>query len=422
MDDKHGDIDLKGKDFDEVCELIKGDEVAGSVNRRPDGGGAGRWSHCFSFTPTEFSEAELLDVIAAEFGPGTYPVQFKSTERGARPVIRWHKDMTVQARRLGAQPSTPAPTLSPAPSTANDALAVALSSIADTQSRILDALNRRPEPEQKSTIDFAKELAVLKDLFTDNRQGMLETFRDAMELRKLIQDDNGEGPSDPLAAAIKYLGPAIEKGMEGQAQAEALQRAPVVTSLQPTPAAPTAASQPGTVIDGPDISPSEYSAAAPAPTHDEQLQINQAFEFFAQRYLATALQLAEQKQDPAGVGQWLARLIGDDDSAVDAVGRVIAQDDMIERLAQYDDAIVAHAAWFDRVADQLAHALWPDTNPLPDPENATKNATKAGFDGNDAIDADEQTEGAPADENTHADVITDAERSNPPRKGHDHDA
>ena len=48
VNDTQGDSDLKGKEFDEVCELIRKDDVAGSVNKRPDGGGAGRWAFCFS--------------------------------------------------------------------------------------------------------------------------------------------------------------------------------------------------------------------------------------------------------------------------------------------------------------------------------------------------------------------------------------
>lgn len=358
--DDQGDADLKGKEFDEVCDIIKNDEVAGSVNKRPDGGGAGRWSHCFSFGPSEYSEAELLDLIAAEYGPGTYPVQFKSAAKGKRPVIRWHKDMLVQARRLGAQVSAPTAQSAPA---ANPTGLEALASILDNQARILERISEaiaKPPPAVKTTIDFVHELGAIKDLFSDNRQGALEQFKDAMELRKLIKDDDTNG-DDPLSIAVRALTPAIERG---------------VAALQESEATPT---RPQVVPEGkgaPDVelNTTEPRAATP-PLPETDAAIYYAYQLFGEQYLPALLQLAENGDDPEGVANYLVRLIGDDAKTIDLVGLVIAQDDMVLRFSKVNSRVLQFTVWLDTVADWLAHALWPATNPAPGPTGATRSAT-----------------------------------------------
>ena len=102
------DVTLKGKDFDEACEILANEEgIRGIVQKKPDAGG--RWAHCFSFRPGEYSEAELLDTIVSEYGPGDYPVQFKSANKKGAQVIRWGRQLTVQQKRHSAQLAPAAP-------------------------------------------------------------------------------------------------------------------------------------------------------------------------------------------------------------------------------------------------------------------------------------------------------------------------
>ena len=102
---------------------------------------------------------------------------------------------------------------------------------------------------------------------------------------------------------------------------------------------------------------------------------NCAYAYFTRNFLPSVMQLADKKQSPSDVAKYIARLAGTTPGMGDVIGRVIAEDNMIERLATTNPEVMQHAAWFDEVADWLAHALWPDTNPAPDAENATTDAT-----------------------------------------------
>lgn len=393
VDDLKGDSDLKGKDFDEVCQLIKNDkEVRGAVHKRPDGGGAGRWAFCFSFDSNEYNESTLMDLIAAEYGPGTYPVQFKSKGSGGPQVIRWHKDMVVQARRLGAQASTPTPSTPSAGTPGLDALALAL----DNQARILERLSEmisKPPPAVKTTIELVQELGAIKDLFSDNRQGALEQFRDAMELRKLIKDDEGDGDGDPLSMALKTLTPAIERGITAlQESGEAPTRPP------PAPAAESLATQ--VEIDAANArkpGEAEIEGTVTDVEISNETATEYAFKLFTEKNLPALLQLAETGQEPKEVATYLVRLIGSDEKMKDMIGLVIAQDDMVLRFAKANARALQFTEWLDSVADWLAHALWPATNPAPDGSSATQAATNDKTPGASVISDADQAGAAPAD-------------------------
>jgi len=401
-------IDLKGLTFGEANEALADvNKAKGYVNKKPDGA-SGKWAFCFAFLPGEYNEGELLELIGAEYGPGDYPVQFKTPNDAGREQIRWYQQYQVQARRLGAQQPTPAPPAAPAPSGMSDAIAIAM----ENQARALETLAAsiaRPPPEQKTTADFLKEIAGFKDLFSSDRQSALEQFRDAMELRKLIKDDDGDGESDPLSMAIKHFAPAIAKGVDQlQEAAPAPITADAVSALNAAPA-PAAA---------PYTAPTEPTAEA-----DEDARVVYAYQFFAEKYLPAALQLAEAGQDPRTVADYLVRLIGTEERTIDLVGLVVMQDDMVERFSTINGAVLQYTAWFDLVADWLAHALWPETNPPPGPTSATIDAT---IDKPDDTGGDNDAEPggeSPPDLTASGESKPDAE-PNPgePGKGHDNDA
>lgn len=399
-----GDNDLKGKDFDEVCAVLKqDDQVTGVVHKKPDG--AGRWSFCFGFRANEYAEAELLELIVSEYGPGVYPVQFKGKQKSGRPKIRWQKDYHVQSRRPGAvQNLSVAP---PSRETGNDALAAAM----ERQAIALEALAAglaKPPPAPKTTIDFVQELGAIKDLFSDNRQSALEQFKDAMELRKLIKDDDGNGDGDPLSLALKTLAPAIEKGVEALRETE--------TAGVRRPAAPdrlhaVAAATPDDVTaqPGEDLPADDETRAG--VTASNEAEVFYAFKVFDKHYLPAILKFAEAGEDPQAVAEYLARLIGDDENTLNLVGLVIMQDDMVERFAKLNARALQFTAWLDNVADWLAHALWPATNPAPAPLGATDSATNGKTDNDGAIDDAETTGAKPAGAIASGESIPDAKPS-----------
>ena len=400
-----GDAELKGKPFDEVCELIKDDDrVTGSVYKKPDGG-AGRWSFCFGFGPTEYTEQELLATIVAEYGPGEYPVQFKSPNKTNRPEIRWHKHMHVQARRLGALQTATPPAPAAVAATGFEAFAVSIETQMRALAAALEKVAKQEPSEQKTTIDFVKELGAIKDLFSDNRQSALEQFKDAMELRKLIKDDDDNGGGDPLSLAIKSLTPAIERGVSALAEKEADQVR--------RPGAPA-----------PEAIPDEPAPVAEPPLEqDPEVRINYAYQLFAERFLPGVLQLAETGQEPEQVAEYLVRLIGTDEQTIEMVGLVIMQDDMVLRLAKANARVLQFTAWLDAVADWVAHALWPATNPPPEPFSATNDATLDESDQGGGINDAESTGAEPAEPTASGEPLPDAKpSSDAPRTGDDNDA
>lgn len=411
MSDAEADTELKGKGFDEVCDAIKNDElIVGAVHKKPDGG-AGRWSYCFGFRADEYSEADLLDLIVAEYGPGTYPIQFKGKQKNGRPRFVWQKHFHVQSRRRAAAQNLSAAPTAPAPAPANDALAAAM----ERQAVALEALAAsiaRPPPEVKTTIDFVQDLAAIKDLFSDNQRSALEQFRDAMELRKLIKDDDGNGATDPLSVAMKALTPAIEKGVEALQEREAAQFS------RPGAPAPEAA---------PEVAPLEPGAEPadqmPTSEHINEGYIVYAFQFISEKYLPAIMQTAEAGQDPGAVAEYFVRLIGDDEKTIQLLGIVLSQDDMVLRFSRFNARVLQFTAWLDCVGDNLAHALWPATNPPAEAFNATIDATIDATDGGGGINDAESTGAEPADVTASGESIPDAKPSpDSPGKGHDNDA
>ena len=404
---------LKDMSFGEVCAaLADNDKAKGYVNKKPEG--TSRWAFCFGFLPNEYSEGELLELIGAEYGPGEYPVQFKTPNDKGREQIRWQRNWHVQARRLGAQLPVPA-SVTTTPPPATDALAAALESQTQMLAAVLEKLSTpAPVPEQKSTLEIAGELAALKDLFTDSKQSVLEQVKDVLELKQMLLDNN-DAPADPMAAALKYLGPAIEKGLEAQAQTPPAAPGPIVAGRE------LSADETQKNIDqvAADYAAAATVAAAP-PAEATEDDISKAFDVFAESYLSAILQLSESKQPPAQVAEWVVRMIGNADQALYVIGLVICQDDMVKRLTKYDDRVLNCAAWLDSVADHLAHALWPEANAAPKADSATISATIETSDGEGVITGADQPEDS-EDVLVAGGGVPD-DRTKAPTRGHDNDA
>lgn len=360
--------DLKGKEFGEVCALIDGEKnLECTVNKTKSDGI--KWSFCFEFQPNEYTETELLATMASTYGPGDYVVLFRAAgaKRNSGSVIRWRKQYAVQAPRM-SQVQTDAPT-------SKESSADAMTRAIDNQTMLLTALLEKvstpppsppPPPPPPTLGDMARELSAVQDLFGKQKSGP-EMLRESMELFTMMKEMGGSGDDSILETALKQFGPMIAKGAEAMQHPAPARPANAQASPQKTPPireAPTASTEP----TAEPINDAPNDGESPA-------EIDAAFGYFAENYLSPALQLAEAKQEPKEVVSYLSRLIGSDPGATHMTGIVISQDDMVERLAARDAAVMDHVAWFDSVADWLAHALWPDVNDAPTPENDTKSDT-----------------------------------------------
>lgn len=357
------DVSLKGKDFDEACTLLVDEKnVRGVVHKKPTDGG--RWAHCFSFGADEYSEAELLDTIVSEYGPGDYPVQFKSPGKGGGQVIRWYRQMTVQQKRHRA------PTAAPASSSGdgNAMLAAAIENNSRILASLVEKITATPAaPAQKDTLEIAKDLAGLKELFSTDKSSPLDAIKEVLEVMALLQNQSGAG-DDPMTLALKTLLPAIAKGTEELRQREVTRPGAKIAAELAAPAA-----APGAESQAPKPEPVVIDQRAQVQT--EAAHIEAAYSYFAQNFLSNALGLAKVGRNPQDVAEYLNRYVDGQPAMIDIVGRVIAEDNMIERLAAVNPEVLTWSGWLDELADWLAHALWPDTNPAPAADNATNDAT-----------------------------------------------
>ena len=338
---------LKGKPFDEVCELIDDPDARVFVHQKP--AGSGRWDFCFSFLPGEYDELAVLEKIAEEFGAGEFPVQIRSKLDDGRPKFLWQNNMHVVARRSSVTRTA----LPPPPAGAGlDVLAAAL----DNQTRLLTAVLEKvsqppPAPVQQSREEFAKEMLAMKELFADNRPSGMESFKELLELQKIMVEASG-GDVDPLTQAIKTLGPEIVEGVKEMREKERRERA------APTRRAPEQRPRPAPVNTRPTFA---------------NIDVESAYSIFAENYLGNLLDATGLPAED--VANYVARRVGDNDQLLHVVGLVIQEDNMVDRLVEFDERVKQNAPWLDDVADWLAYALWPDANDAPTPENATISAT-----------------------------------------------
>jgi hypothetical protein len=346
-------------------------------------------------------------------------VQIKTKLENNIPKILWQKNMQITARKFkpGAdREQQPA-------AQSNDALGAILSQLADGQNRIIEALAQRPEPPPvPSTIEIAKDLAALKDLFADKTPDMMQQMRDFMELKNMLAEETG--PSDPLTSAIKHFGPLIASGVEEMQKREVQAVRPPAPPPIPKPLTPEPPSSGASEaeLDAYEQSINAHDtkaeAEAEAPTVQE---VDAAFQLFATQYLPALKHLVENNAKPAAVAEWVVRHVDGDVRVIRSLGLVIGDDRMVERIVGFDGEMLAHAAWLDAVADWLAHALWPDLNAAPDPDSApdVSDATEIATNGESGesgtiIDAEPS---ADSDQESPCDVD-----ATPPGTGDDNDA
>ena len=344
---------LKGETFDDACALAAPDKNATVfVNKsNPD---TKKWGFCCSFKVGNYDEADLLEMIAAEWGPGEYPVQIRSVSgKGGGNVIRWQENMHVTARRRSGtmhqeQPAAAAPN-------SNDAIARALENQTQLLGAILDRVTTppTPPPQPPNLMDFAKDLGVFKDLFVAPQKSATDTVREVLELTALIKDAGG-GSDDPFAVAMKELTPKIVEGLDAMKKNDQRREAPAAARTAPNP-------------------PPKY----------ERVDTDKAYSIFCENYLGPLLRATNQ--EPEAVARYIANMVGNNAEALHIIGCVVQEDDMIDRLRQRNERVAGHEHWLDEVADWLAFALWPDTNPAPTPENGTENGTSAETRGSQGI-------------------------------------
>ena len=337
---------FKGKPFDEACTLVDDDPDAKIfVHQKPSG--SGRWDFCFSFLPGEYDELAVLEKIAEEFGGGEFPVQIKTKQDNGRPKILWQENMRVVARRSSVTRPAVAPAVVP-PGAGLDVLAAALDNQTRLLTAVLEKVSQQPAaPVQQSREEFAKEMLAMKELFADNRPSGMESFKELLELQKIMVEASG-GDVDPLTQAIKTLGPEIVEGVKEMREKEQRERAARTR--------PASAQRPR---------PEPINARPKFANID----VESAYSIFAENYLGNLLDATGHPAED--VANYVVRRVGDNDQLLHVVGLVVQEDNMVDRLVKFDARVMEHAHWLDDVADWLAHALWPDANDAPTHENVT---------------------------------------------------
>jgi hypothetical protein len=197
----------------------------------------GKRGFLFTLDASEAADAEtVLAMLSERAGDGDYELWVKN--RGSRSIVRKVPVSIGRIQPRGRLLSVPNVTPPPAP-VSRDTSPIGdptLRAILETQTKLLERLLAAPPAAAaapKSTLEVARELAELKDLFAPpaQSQNVLEMIRDVLTIRKELQDaDDGGDPPDPLTTAIKTLGPSIVEGVralqerKGSRLARALER------------------------------------------------------------------------------------------------------------------------------------------------------------------------------------------------------
>jgi len=289
-------------------------------------GGARDQSFCDEISPSEYSYKFLAD----NFGGGSYYVKLyvpKYDQHGTNLGVRMRVNKRVRVEGLPKTLKREADAPAPA-SGASDLLALG-KIMADGFQQIgrMIAENR---PREKSTMDFARELAAIKSLFVDANAksgpdpiDMLEKFASiASQLRP-----PGDGDSGVMGEMVRLFGPVVRDAVANKNSGAPAPAAPATPALAEIPDVNGDASDELDFTQGKldDMNPTDLIYKGYAMLLVRHARSNNPTEPIAQQILDEA---------PEQFIEWLIQ---------------IAPADVIPLLAKYDKAVSLFPEWFKRL-------------------------------------------------------------------------
>lgn len=283
--------------------------------------------YLFTIAPGQMSVTELLDHVRDEYGEGAYRAHGK--EGGGK--FKFNRSFFIG----GGSKKSKAPQL---PRTAGAAavqsetsliLAAMQQQSADLRELIATLAQR---PQEKSTLEFAQDLAAIKSLFVSDTPAptanILETVKDFLAIKEQLVDSE-EAP-DPLTTAVKSLVPMISKAVENMQEQEKRRLA---------------------LAHRPTVQPEE-----PAQMHGNPSPLEDTIK----AYLPSGVMAARMGVEPSRAADVALENVPGE--GVKAALVVFLSDEFaVERMAELYPPVAQHADWFAELADEMLDRLAPET-------------------------------------------------------------
>jgi hypothetical protein len=320
----------------EEIEETATDRVASILRRAHDSGGGqlrvykidkGSLVWCETYTPEQF-EAGDLPMLRDTFGPGDYELRLY----GPHPVTSKY-GVIAKTRVVIAQALKTAPDMR-----RDDGLAQVLSTIAEGQRAMLQALTERPQAK-----DPTEEMTKMLGLMVTMRQAMgidaqprsqiTEIVSAIRELREASEEINPDKePPDSLLGALPQVLDVVKAGMaqqQPQAQPMPLVELPPSMASAPTP-------QPEPV----------YQAVQQPQPNQEQEVFNPLVLIQLKAYLKTLLNMAQTKKAIEAGAKFVY------DKMPDEIVELMTLDNWFELLLEVAPECKSHKEWLTQVRDQ----------------------------------------------------------------------
>jgi hypothetical protein len=312
------------------------DRVATLLRRAADDGASqlrvyrkrqGHLDWCDTYTPEQFEEGDL-PMLRDTWGPGDYELRLY----GKHPVTGKYGIVAKTSVTI-AQALKTAPDMR-----RDDGLAQVLSTIAEGQRAMLQALTERPQQK-----DPTEEMTKMLGLMVTMRQAMgidaqprsqiTEIVSAIRELREASEEINPDKePPDSLLGALPQVLDVVKAGMaqqQPQAQSMPLVELPPSMASAPTP-------QPEPV----------YQAVQQPQPNQEQEVFNPLVLIQLKAYLKTLLNMAQTKKAIEAGAKFVY------DKMPDEIVELMTLDNWFELLLEVAPECKSHKEWLTQVRDQ----------------------------------------------------------------------
>jgi hypothetical protein len=312
------------------------DRVATLLRRAADDGASqlrvyrkrqGHLDWCDTYTPEQFEEGDL-PMLRDTWGPGDYELRLY----GKHPVTGKYGIVAKTSVTI-AQALKTAPDMR-----RDDGLAQVLSTIAEGQRAMLQALTERPQQK-----DPTEEMTKMLGLMVTMRQAMgidaqprsqiTEIVSAIRELREASEEINPDKePPDSLLGALPQVLDVVKAGMaqqQPQAQPMPLVELPPSMASAPTP-------QPEPV----------YQAVQQPQPNQEQEVFNPLVLIQLKAYLKTLLNMAQTKKAIEAGAKFVY------DKMPDEIVELMTLDNWFDLLLEVAPECKAHQDWLTKVRDQ----------------------------------------------------------------------
>lgn len=341
-----------------VIALLEGmnedEKITIRLYRRVPNSQALTW--CQNYGASEFVGGDL-EMIRSDWGAGEYQIRVY----GSRGLIS-REDVNI-AQKIGA------PIAAANVNQQTAGLERVMQTLADSQTRILEALQTRPDP-MASIMQTAELLKTLQGAAAPQQpqksgvESMLEmmtAFRAMKEISAEINPPKDTtDPSDPMTMLPGIID--MVKTAISNRSTPASAPVPMLNPPQSIAAEHAAFFEDQTQAQaGPGTSPVDETLMNNPPDDEFESANMQLVQMMIRNYIGQLLRMIDRKQPPIDGGKFIYDKLPDD------MIEHLDSEGWFEQLAQFDARIVPHRAWFEAAKSEADKLFAEDEGPEPAP-------------------------------------------------------